>query len=593
MRLLDPSARSIRPRTSSPTSRSVPRTSIWNRAQVRRGARIGADCIVGRDAFIDEGVVIGDRVKIQNAALVYHGVTVEDGVFIGPNAILTNDRFPRSITADGELARADDWVVSPIRLRDRRLDRRRRRRRRRQRRRAVRDRRRRGRRDARRPGPRARRRQPGAPARLGLRLRSAPGWTATGARAPRDASRRRRLRGVRGPLRDRRRPLHRAVDAGGARVIPISKPDIGPAEEQAVLDVLRSGMLAMGQRTRRVRGGVGRLLRRAARRASWPTAPSRSRPILRALGIGPGDEVDHGQLHLQRDGERHPPGGRAAGVRRRPGRRLLHGPGPGRGGDHAPHEGDHAGPPVRPDGRHGPARRRSRSATASRSSRTRRRPTARRTAAAVPGSSGPAMFSLYATKNLMTGEGGFATTDDDALADRIRLYRNHGMRVRYHHESLGTNFKPTDIAAAIGLAQLARLDERTAQRRRNAARLSDGPRRLPDAARPGRARARLAPVHDALPGRAAARHRRPDGARHRDARSTTRSRSTARPTSRRSCRGPPTSTCRSRTAWPTRSCRSRFGPTSTDGRARGRDRRGPRGRHAASSRRPRRRRSGR
>jgi acetyltransferase-like isoleucine patch superfamily enzyme len=94
-----------------------PGTSVWHRAQVRRGARIGAECVVGRDAFIDEGVVIGNRVKIQNAALVYHGVTVEDGVFIGPNAILTNDRFPRSITAAGEVARADDWVVSPIRLR--------------------------------------------------------------------------------------------------------------------------------------------------------------------------------------------------------------------------------------------------------------------------------------------------------------------------------------------------------------------------------------------------------------------------------------------------------------------------------------------
>jgi UDP-2-acetamido-3-amino-2,3-dideoxy-glucuronate N-acetyltransferase len=94
-----------------------PGTSIWHRAQVRTGARIGAECVVGRDAFIDEGVEIGNRVKIQNAALVYHGVTVEDGVFIGPNAILTNDRFPRSITAAGELARAGDWVVSLIRLR--------------------------------------------------------------------------------------------------------------------------------------------------------------------------------------------------------------------------------------------------------------------------------------------------------------------------------------------------------------------------------------------------------------------------------------------------------------------------------------------
>jgi hypothetical protein len=44
-------------------------------------------------------------------------VTVEDGVFIGPNAILTNDRYPRAITGTGELARADDWVVSPILLR--------------------------------------------------------------------------------------------------------------------------------------------------------------------------------------------------------------------------------------------------------------------------------------------------------------------------------------------------------------------------------------------------------------------------------------------------------------------------------------------
>jgi dTDP-4-amino-4,6-dideoxygalactose transaminase len=90
------------------------------------------------------------------------------------------------------------------------------------------------------------------------------------------------------------------------------------------------------------------------------------------------------------------------------------------------------------------------------------------------GQFGPAMFSLYATKNLMTGEGGFATTDDDALADRLRLFRNHGMRVRYQHEALGTNCKPTDLAAALGLAQLARLDERTARRRRNATRLSVG-----------------------------------------------------------------------------------------------------------------------
>ena len=115
--MIDPTAR-IHPTTDLESDVTVgPRTSIWHRAQVRTGARIGAECVIGRDAFIDEGVTLGSRVKIQNLALVYHGVTVEDGVFIGPNAILTNDRYPRAITAAGELARADDWIVSPITLR--------------------------------------------------------------------------------------------------------------------------------------------------------------------------------------------------------------------------------------------------------------------------------------------------------------------------------------------------------------------------------------------------------------------------------------------------------------------------------------------
>jgi UDP-2-acetamido-3-amino-2,3-dideoxy-glucuronate N-acetyltransferase len=115
--VIDPTAR-VHPTADLESDVAVgPHTSIWHRAQVRTGARIGADCVIGRDAFIDEGVTLGDRVKIQNLALVYHGVTVEDGVFIGPNAILTNDRYPRAITAVGELARADDWTVSPITLR--------------------------------------------------------------------------------------------------------------------------------------------------------------------------------------------------------------------------------------------------------------------------------------------------------------------------------------------------------------------------------------------------------------------------------------------------------------------------------------------
>jgi UDP-2-acetamido-3-amino-2,3-dideoxy-glucuronate N-acetyltransferase len=112
--VIDPSARVHASADLEADVTVGPRTSIWHRAQVRVGARIGAECIIGRDAFIDEGVSLGERFKVQNGALVYHGVTVEDGVFIGPGAILTNDRFPRAITSTGDLARGDDWTVSPI-----------------------------------------------------------------------------------------------------------------------------------------------------------------------------------------------------------------------------------------------------------------------------------------------------------------------------------------------------------------------------------------------------------------------------------------------------------------------------------------------
>jgi perosamine synthetase len=88
------------------------------------------------------------------------------------------------------------------------------------------------------------------------------------------------------------------------------------------------------------------------------------------------------------------------------------------------------------------------------------------------GSFGTGCFSLYATKNIAAGEGGMITTNDEALADRCRLLRSHGQRRRYYYESLGYNFRMTDIHAAIALAQMDRLDEFTAKRRSNATYLS-------------------------------------------------------------------------------------------------------------------------
>lgn len=90
----------------------------------------------------------------------------------------------------------------------------------------------------------------------------------------------------------------------------------------------------------------------------------------------------------------------------------------------------------------------------------------------MTGSFGTGCFSLYATKNVMSAEGGMITTSDDDIAQRCRMIRNHGMQRRYYHDMLGYNFRMTDLHAAIGLAQLDRLDDFTRQRRANAAYLN-------------------------------------------------------------------------------------------------------------------------
>jgi perosamine synthetase len=88
------------------------------------------------------------------------------------------------------------------------------------------------------------------------------------------------------------------------------------------------------------------------------------------------------------------------------------------------------------------------------------------------GSFGTGCFSFYATKNVMTGEGGMISTDDAAVADKLRLLRSHGQSERYFSTDLGYNYRTTDMASAIGLPQLARLDEFNDKRRANATYLS-------------------------------------------------------------------------------------------------------------------------
>lgn len=82
-------------------------------------------------------------------------------------------------------------------------------------------------------------------------------------------------------------------------------------------------------------------------------------------------------------------------------------------------------------------------------------------------------FSFYPTKNMTTGEGGIITTNSDRLADSCRVYRAHGSHSKYSHTELGYNFRMTDIGAAIGVAQLRKIEDFNRRRNSNAEYLTE------------------------------------------------------------------------------------------------------------------------
>ena len=250
-------------------------------------------------------------------------------------------------------------------------------------------------------------------------------------------------------------------------MIPIARPDIGPEEAQAVADVLSGGMIAQGRR-------VAELEERWAERVGVRHAIAVSNgtvalmSICTGLGLGPGDEVitvahtfaatanailftgatpvfvdiepDTYLIDAKRIERAITPRTRAI--------MPVHLFGLVADMDMIEAIADRHGLEVIEDAAQAHAATfRGRNA----------------------GSFGHGAFSLYATKNITTAEGGLITTDDDRLADWLRLYRNQGMRTRYQFEILGYNFRLTDIAAAIGLVQLGKLDRNTARRQQIAA----------------------------------------------------------------------------------------------------------------------------
>jgi UDP-2-acetamido-3-amino-2,3-dideoxy-glucuronate N-acetyltransferase len=93
-------------------------TSVWHLAQVREGAVVGEHCVIGRGAYIGTGVRMGRGCKIQNYALVYEPALLEDGVFVGPAAVLTNDTYPRAVNPDLTPKSASDWQPVGVTLRE-------------------------------------------------------------------------------------------------------------------------------------------------------------------------------------------------------------------------------------------------------------------------------------------------------------------------------------------------------------------------------------------------------------------------------------------------------------------------------------------
>lgn len=80
-------------------------TKIWINSQIREKSKIGKNCIISKDTYIDTNVEIGDFCKIQNSVSIYDGVIIQDYVFIGPNVCFTNDKRPRAFNKNWKITK--------------------------------------------------------------------------------------------------------------------------------------------------------------------------------------------------------------------------------------------------------------------------------------------------------------------------------------------------------------------------------------------------------------------------------------------------------------------------------------------------------
>ena len=92
------------------------RTRIWHQAQLGDGVTVGADCVIGKGAYVSSAAVVGDRVKIQNGCGVF-GAHLEDEVMLAPGVYLLEDPTPRATTPQGTPKAWQDWTREPVTVR--------------------------------------------------------------------------------------------------------------------------------------------------------------------------------------------------------------------------------------------------------------------------------------------------------------------------------------------------------------------------------------------------------------------------------------------------------------------------------------------
>jgi dTDP-4-amino-4,6-dideoxygalactose transaminase/acetyltransferase-like isoleucine patch superfamily enzyme len=428
-------------------------TTIWHHSHLRDNVVIGNSCTLGKNVFVDEGVHIGERVKVQNNVSVYRGVELADEVFIGPSVVFTNDLRPRATSSDWQLKStgvrrgasvgANATIVCGITIGEHAM-----------------------------VGAGAVVTASVLPYELVMGNPARHhGWVCVcGDVVSREQA----------PPADLRCEACRsgAEPAASAeqQQIPIAKLTFGPDDEDAVLSVLRSGRLTSGPWVGELEGAFASV-HKVSHAVAVSSGTTGLVAALRAHQVGPGDEVitspftfvatlnsilEVGATAVFADvAEDLTIDPSALGSLISPRTKALM-PVHLYGLPAAMHEiADLArthGLAIIED------------AAQAHGARVGDQPV---------GSFGTAVFSLYATKNVTCGEGGVVTSNDDGIAERLRLLRNQGMSERYVYQMQGYNYRMTEMQAAVAATQMRKLSAFSAARSRNAALLSEGLASLP------------------------------------------------------------------------------------------------------------------